>query len=179
MKYIQSEITSMNKFINDLLFLTKIENTKGWQVNENFNLSEEMNLISSMFESMAFEKNISIEYSIIDNVKINANREEIKQVLSILIDNAIKHTKENGKVMIELNIEKNNVIMQVKNEGNPIPEEEKDKIFERFYRVDKSRNRKEKRYGLGLAIAKSIIENYKGKIEVYCKDGITAFKVTI
>ena len=179
MKYIQSEITSMDKLINDLLFLTKIENTKGLQVNENFNLSEEMNLISSMFESMAFEKNISIEYSIIDNVKINANREEIKQVLSILIDNAIKHTKENGKVMIELNIEKNNVIMQVKNEGNPIPEEEKDKIFERFYRVDKSRNRKEKRYGLGLAIAKSIIENYKGKIEVYCKDGITAFKVIL
>ena len=179
MQYIQSEITSMEKLINDLLFLAKIENTKNMQINEIFNLSEEVNLISSMFESMAYEKNISINYNIPDNIKINANKEEIKQVLSILIDNAIKHTKENRKVTIELNNEKNNVLMQVKNEGEPIPEEEKDKIFERFYRVDKSRNRKEKRYGLGLAIAKSIIESYKGKIEVYCKDGITVFKVIL
>ena len=57
--------------------------------------------------------------------------------------------------------------------------EEGEKIFERFYRIDKSRNRKEKRYGLGLAIAKSTIEKYRGKIEVFYKDNYTDFKVTI
>ena len=55
----------------------------------------------------------------------------------------------------------------------------KDKIFERFYRIDKARNRKEKRYGLGLAIAKSTVEKYNGKISVDCKDGVTTFKVVI
>lgn len=70
--------------------------------------------------------------------------------------------------------------MQVKNEGEEIPKEERKKIFERFYRVDKSRNRKEKRYGLGLAIAKSIVsEQYNGKIGVDCKDGITTIKVVL
>jgi len=179
MKYIQSEITSMEKLINDLLFLAKMENNTNLQKNEIFSLSEEVNLVSSMFESMAYEKNISMSYKIIDNIKIKANKEEIKQVLSILLDNAIKHTKENGKVIIELHMEKNNILIQVKNEGEPIPEEERDKIFERFYRVDKSRNRKEKRYGLGLAIAKSIVESYKGKVEVYCEDGITEFRINL
>ena len=89
------------------------------------------------------------------------------------------HTKCEGNVFVELDKEKNNVIVQVKNEGDPIPEKEKNKIFERFYRVDKSRNRKQKRYGLGLAIAKSIVDKYNGKIYVNCKDGITTFKVNL
>lgn len=177
MKYIQSEITSIDKLINDLLYLTKLENTKNIKTNEVFNLSEEVNLVSSMFESLAYEKNVSINYDIVENIRMNANKEEVKQVLSVLLDNAIKHTKESGKVIIELKTEKNNVIVKVKNEGEPIPEEEKDKIFERFYRIDKSRNRNEKRYGLGLAIVKSIIEGYNGKIEVFCMEGITTFKV--
>ena len=69
--------------------------------------------------------------------------------------------------------------MQVKNVGEPIPEAEREKIFERFYRIDKSRNRSQKRYGLGLAIAKSTVDKYNGKIEVICKDGVTNFRVSI
>ena len=70
-------------------------------------------------------------------------------------------------------------MLLVKNEGEPIPEDEQVKIFERFYRVDKSRNRNENRYGLGLAIAKQIVEKYNGTIEVNCKEGITCFTVKI
>ena len=78
------------------------------------------------------------------------------------------------------NKEKGSTVLQVSNEGEEIPKEEREKIFERFYRVDKSRNRKEKRYGLGLAIAKSIVvEGYNGKIGVDCKDGVTTFRVTL
>lgn len=179
MEYIQSEITSMDKLINNLLFLAKIENTKHIKNNEDFNISEELSLTASMFESMAYEKQIRINYNITDNIKMKGYKEDIKQVVSILIDNAIKHTNNSGNIYIELNKEKNSVIIQIKNEGESIPEDEKDKIFERFYRVDKSRNRKEKRYGLGLAIAKSIIDQYNGKIEVICKEGITNFRVTI
>jgi signal transduction histidine kinase len=179
MKYIQSEITSMNKLINDLLFLAKIENMSELKIKEMFDFSEEVNMTISMFESMAYEKQINIKYYVEENIKLNGNKEDIKQVLSVLLDNAIMHTKPNGQIIVKAVKEKNNILLQVKNEGDPIPDEEKEKIFERFYRVDKSRNRKEKRYGLGLAIAKSIVEQYKGKIDVNCKDGITTFSITL
>ena len=179
MQYIQSEIASMDKLINNLLYLAKTENIKEIKNKETFDLSSEVKMISSMFESMAYEKKVHINYNVAENIKFNGAKEDIKRILSTLIENAIMHTKENGKIYIELNKEKNNTIIQVKNEGEPIPEAEREKIFERFYRVDKSRNRKEKRYGLGLAIAKSIVEQYNGKIEVQCSNGITTFKVTI
>ena len=177
MGYIQCEIESMDKLINDLLFLAKVENVKK---TEKFDLTQEVKKTSSMFESMAYEKKINIETNIEDGIKFNGNKEDIKQVLSVLLENAVMHTNEKGKIMVELKKEKNNIIMQVKNEGEEIPKEEREKIFERFYRVDKSRNRKEKRYGLGLAIAKSIVsEQYNGKIGVDCKDGITTIKVVL
>lgn len=180
MEYIQSEIASMDKLINNLLFLAKVENVKELKEKENFDLTQEVKMTASMFESMAYERKVKIEDKIEENVSFNGNKEDIKQVLSVLIENAIMHTKENGKIVVELNKEKGTTVLQVSNEGEEIPKEEREKIFERFYRVDKSRNRKEKRYGLGLAIAKSIVvEGYNGKIGVDCKDGVTTFKVTL
>lgn len=179
MDYIQYEITSMDKLINNLLFLAKAENLKDLNTKEMFDLSEEVKMTTSIFESMAYEKKIKLKYNVKDNISFNGNREDVKQILSVLIENAIMHTKENGETIVELTKEKNNIIIQVKNEGEPIPEEEKEKIFERFYRVDKSRNRKEKRYGLGLAIAKSIVEQYNGKIQVDCKEGVTNFRIIL
>lgn len=176
--YIQSELTSMDKLINNLLCLARTDNAKEIKVKETFNLSEEVNLASSMFESMAYEKKKNIEYNIQEDIKFNGNKEDIKQVLSVLIDNAIMHTKDDGKIIIELTKDKN-IVLQVKNEGEPIPKEEREKIFERFYRVDKARNRKEKRYGLGLSIAKSIVEQYNGKIEADWQDGFTIFKIIL
>ncbi len=180
MEYIQSEIASMDKLINNLLFLAKVENVKELKEKENFDLTQEVKMTASMFESMAYERKVKIEDKIDENVSFNGNKEDIKQVLSVLIENAIMHTKENGKIVVELNKEKGTTVLQVSNEGEEIPKEEREKIFERFYRVDKSRNRKEKRYGLGLAIAKSIVvEGYNGKIGVDCKDGVTTFKVIL
>ena len=180
MEYIQSEIASMDKLINNLLFLAKVENVKELKEKENLDLTQEVKMTASMFESMAYERKVKIEDKIEENVNFNGNKEDIKQVLSVLIENAIMHTKENGKIVVELNKEKGTIVLQVSNEGEEIPKEEREKIFERFYRVDKSRNRKEKRYGLGLAIAKSIVvEGYNGKIGVDCKDGVTTFKVTL
>lgn len=180
MEYIQSEIASMDKLINNLLFLAKVENVKELKEKENFDLTQEVKMTASMFESMAYERKVKIEDKIDENVSFNGNKEDIKQVLSVLIENAIMHTKENGKIVVELNKEKGTTVLQVSNEGEEIPKEEREKIFERFYRVDKSRNRKEKRYGLGLAIAKSIVvEGYNGKIGVDCKDGVTTFRVTL
>ena len=104
-------------------------------------------------------------------------REDFEHILSTLLDNAIKHTESGNNV--EVILKKENVILKVENEGSQIPEEERENIFERFYRVDKSRNRSEKRYGLGLAIAKSTVEKYKGRINVEYKNEYTIFEVII
>lgn len=179
MEYIQSEITSMNKLINDLLFLAKTENIKTIKNKEQINISDEIKMVSSMFESVAYEKSVNIKYDIQEDIKVNVDKEDIKQITSILLDNAIKHTDSGNNVYVELKKEKGLNIIKIKNDGKPIPEEEQNKIFERFYRVDKSRNRSEKRYGLGLAIAKTIVEKYNGKIGVNCNNGITEFKIVL
>ncbi len=176
--YIQTEIQSMNKLVNDLLLLAKIEDTS-FDNYVTFNLSKEIEIIVSAFESMAYENQVNIVTNIQEDIEFNCDKEDIKHILSTLIDNGIKHTKKDKKVIIELTKERNEIKIQVKNEGDPILEEEQAKIFERFYRVDKARNRNEKRYGLGLAIAKRTVEKYGGVIEVICKDGITNFIVKL
>lgn len=175
--YIQNEIDSMNKLINELLLLAKMENVDSIQNTEKFNLSQEAQIAISMFESMAYEKNVKLETNIEENIMFNGRKEDIEHILSTLIDNAIKHTKT--KVEVNLKKERDKIVINVLNEGEEIPQEEREKIFERFYRVDKSRNRNEKRYGLGLAIAKSIVQKYNGEIKVDCKDGITTFTVKL
>lgn len=177
--YIQNEADSMNKLINELLLLAKIENIDDIKEYKEFDLSKEVEIILSMFESMAYEKQVVIKSKIDANITMNGNKEDIEHIVSTLTDNAIKHTDAKKEVIVELKKEKNDIILEVKNMGEKVPEEEREKIFERFYRINKSRNRKEKRYGLGLAIAKTTIEKYKGKIDVGYKDNFTIFKVII
>ena len=174
--YIQNETESMDKLINELLLLAKIENIDNIKKYERFNLSTQVEKSALMFESIAYEKQVNITTNIQKDIYINGNRQDIEHIVSTLVDNAIKHSEPNKDIRVQLAKEKN-IILQVKNYGESIPEEQRDKIFERFYRVDKSRNRSEKRYGLGLAIAKTIVDKYNGKIHVECKDGITSFVI--
>ena len=124
-----------------------------------------------------FEKNITLQYDINEKIYLNCNSDEIKQLVSILLDNAIKHSINNGKIIVNLYKNKNNIILEVKNKGKSIEKGEEEKIFERFYRVDESRNRNDNRYGLGLAIAKSIVEKNNGNISAHSSNGYTTFKV--
>ncbi len=179
LKYIQNETESMDKLINELLLLAKIENVDDVKDYEKFNLSEYIETITSMFESMAYEKQVKIITKIRNNIILNGNKQDIEHIVSTLLDNAIKHSLNEKDVEVELLQEKNNVIINVRNCGEPIPKNQQDRIFERFYRVDKARNRDEKRYGLGLAIAKSTVIKYNGKIDVECKEGFTCFKVIL
>lgn len=156
-----------------------IENVDNIQERKIFDVSKETEMTISMFESMAYERNVKLSSKIQENIMINGNKEDIEHILSTLIDNAIKHTESGNEVIVELSKEKNELIIQVKNEGKEIPEKEREKIFERFYRIDKSRNRNEKRYVLGLAIAKSTVKKYNGNIKVLYKDGFTIFKVNL
>ena len=175
--YIQNEVQSMNKLVNDLLVLARMENVDS--NNQVFDLSKEVQMSIAVFESMIYENKIELETNIAEGIEFKGEKEDIKHIISIILDNAIKHTKENGKIIVDVAKEKNSIKIEIKNQGDPIPEEEREKIFERFYRVDKARNRNEKRYGLGLSIAKGIVEKYNGTIEANSKDGFTSFIIKI
>lgn len=175
---IKSESERMSNLISDLLDMAKLENG----IKEQYSIQELSKTIERevlTFESLIYEKNIKLEYNIEENIKLNCNGNQIKQLVAILLDNAIKHSSSQSKIIVNLKKDKNNIVLEVKNKGKEIPKEEREKIFERFYRVDESRNRNENRYGLGLAIAKNIVSNHNGKIFVNCYDGYNIFKVIL
>lgn len=174
---IKSEAERMNKLVTDLLDLAKsenIDNKRNYSIN---NLSKIIEKTTLTFESLIYENKLTMENNIEDNIMFNCNSDKIRELLGILLDNAIKHSLEKSKITVNLYSEKNNIILEVKNRGESIPKEDQGKIFDRFYRVDESRNRNDNRYGLGLAIAKNIVTSHNGKISVSCKNGYTTFKV--
>ena len=180
LSYIQNETDNMSRLINELLLLTKIENIDKLREKEKFNISNHIELIVSSFESIAYEKKVKIETDIEKDINSeNFSKDDITHILSTLIDNAIKHTEEKKKVIIELKRIKDKLLINIKNKGQEIPVSEREKIFDRFYRIDKSRNRNEKRYGLGLSIAKATILKNNGTISVDYKDGYTIFTVEL
>lgn len=176
LKNIEYEANRMNLLISKLLDLAKSERMEEIVLVNN-NLSKTIELSLLTFEGRAFEKDIKLSYEIEDNINILMDEDSIKELVEILLDNAIKHSKKNGSIKVSLKKD-SQVTLLVQNEGDPIPKGEEEKIFERFYRVDKSRNRKDNRYGLGLAIAKNIVLSHKGKIKASSLDGITTFQVT-
>lgn len=176
---IQSESERMNKLITNLLDLAKLENTDTKKVYENIDLSKVVEKTLLTMDSIMFENNITLESDIKENIMFKCNPDEIKQVLLVILDNAVKHCSEKGTIKVNLNTMKDNITIEIKNTGDPIPQGEEKKIFERFYRIDKARNRNENRYGLGLAIAKQIIENYNGNIYAHSEDGYTTFTIKL
>ena len=173
---IKTESERMNNLIIELLELAKSEGKNNVTYSES-NLSKIVELSLLTFEGIAYEKKIKIDYNIKDNIRMSLNENNIKELIEILLDNAIKHSKEEGTIIVSLKEDNKNIELLVTNEGEKIPIGEEEKIFERFYRSDKSRNRKESRYGLGLAIAKNIVTNHNGVISAKSKDGHTTFKV--
>lgn len=174
---IKSESERMNKLVTDLLDLAKSENM---EIKEKYNINNLSKIIektSLTFESLIYENKLEIEDNIDKDIMFSCNPDKIRELLGILLDNAIKHSTKNSKITVNLYKDKNNIILEIKNKGKEITKEDQEKIFDRFYRVDESRNRSDNRYGLGLSIAKNIVTSHNGKIFVNCKNGYTTFKV--
>ena len=173
---IKYESERMNNLIINMLELAKSEHEETiTKVNNNLSKIVELSILS--MEVKAYEDNVKIKYDIENDINMLLDEVSIKELLSILIDNAIKHSYKNSTINISLKSNGNNIILLVKNRGDNISSEDRDKIFERFYRVDKSRNRNNNRYGLGLAIAKNIVLNHNGEISVESDNHVTTFKV--
>ena len=173
---IQYENERMGMLVGQLLDLARTENITPQM--EHIDFSRLVAGESLPFESVAFEKGLVLNSNIATDIGLVGNSTQLKQLVSILLDNAIRHSKEHGEVWLTLTKEHGFAKLSVINKGDEIPAEHREQIFERFYRVDTARN-DDKHYGLGLAIAKAITTTHKGNIAVHCFDGFVEFRVQI
>ncbi|MDU4882637.1 cell wall metabolism sensor histidine kinase WalK [uncultured Clostridium sp.] len=162
--YIDSQAGRMSTLINEMLSLANLDANKKKEERININLSKMLRDSLLVFEVVIFEKGLILEEDLSDNIFIKGEQNQIKKLISILMDNAIKYTNNNGKITVSLINERNKAKLIIRNTGEGIEKEHLEKIFERFYRVDDSRDRGTGGYGLGLSIAKAIVEEHKGKI---------------
>lgn len=174
---IQYENERMGMLVGQLLDLARTENVTPQM--EHIDFSRLVAGEALPFESVAFEKELTLNSNITNDIDVIGNSTQLKQIVSILLDNAIRHSKGQGEVVLTLTKEHGLAKLSVINKGDEIPEEQRERIFERFYRVDTARNGEDKHYGLGLAIAKAIATSHKGYIEVLCYHGLVEFKVQI
>ena len=129
------------------------------------------------FESVAYENGVTLSSEIADDIFVDGNGVQLKQLVSILLDNALRHSRRGGDVSITLRKDKKHAVLSVVNEGEEIPPEQRKHLFERFYRTDAARTGENGNYGLGLAIAKAITTSHKGSIDVQCHDHRVEFLV--
>lgn len=177
--YIQRETAGMEQLVGSLLMLSRAENNSGEITCTDFDLSHRAEICAAAFETIAFENGVTLHSEIEPNISFHGSEYDIETIISPLLDNAIKHTPKDGNMYLTVKREKSAVTITVQNEGKPIPAEDMDKIFDRFYRVDKARNRSENRFGLGLSIVQALAQRYNGSVRVKCENGITAFTVTL
>lgn len=178
-KYIQQETEKLNHLVNEMLTLTRIDNTISKENFKSFNFGDSLFDVVLPFESIAYEKGIRFNINIDEVTDYFGDENNIQKLAEILIDNAMSYTAKGGIVDVDAYENSKAVTLSVTNTGEPISDEKKVEIFDRFYRESKSRERTSNHYGLGLSIANTIVKKHNGKITVESKNGKNTFTVTL
>ena len=178
-KYIQQETEKLNHLVNEMLTLTRIDNTISKENFKNFNFGDSLFDVVLPFESIAYEKGIKFNINIDESTNYFGNETNIQKLAEILIDNAMSYTAKGGIVDVDAYESSKAVTLSVTNTGEPISDEKKEEIFDRFYRESKSRESTGNHYGLGLSIASTIVKKHNGKISVESKNGKNTFTVIL
>lgn len=163
---IQAESSLMAKLVDDLLFLARADSDQQFMIMDFFPLSLALEEAIRPFQPVAAQKGINLRGLIQPDIDFHGDRTRLKQLVTILIDNAIKYTPPGGEVTLKLEPSLNGVEITVTDTGEGIDKKHLSKIFERFYRVDKARSRQSGGTGLGLAIAEWIVKGHHGNIKV-------------
>lgn len=180
MQDIAEEIDRENEIIGDLLNLVRTDGERAVLNIETVDVNELMEVVLKRLKPIALKNNIEIIFESMRPVTASIDRVKFIIVLTNIIENAIKYNHPEGWVKITLNADHKFFYVDVSDSGIGIPEECKDQVFERFYRVDKARSRETGGTGLGLAITKNIVLLHKGSIKFYSKENEgTTFNIRI
>lgn len=172
MQDINNEVDRMTDIINDLLSLVKLDYREEGVLNiSDTDLNELVAAVVKRINPLAGKKNISLYLENNKEVTIEADATKLALALSNLVENAVKYTPENGEVTVTVDADHQNAFFTVKDTGIGISPEEQAKIFNRFYRVDKTRDRETGGTGLGLAITHSTVMMHNGSIKVVSAEG--------
>ena len=170
----------MEALVEDLLILAALESKEGKVIWQDVNLSEVAKEVVSNLQEFAEQKGITIKVDIPEDFLCRCDEHKITILLKNLVENAIKYNKPHGKVEIRARKTLKGVVLEVSDTGIGIPKKHLPLIFERFYRVDKSRSREVRGTGLGLSIVKHIALIHGGKVEVESEEGKgSTFRVII
>lgn len=173
----EKEAKRMKTLVDDMLFLAKRDESLPLAEKTPTDFSSVVETEALAFESVAFEKGFAVEVDVEPGIQVLGDTPRLKQLVAILVDNAVKYAKEGSTVRVTARRNQANAAFSVFNEGAPIPPEQQKHLFERFYRMDRSRSTEGS--GLGLSIARAIAAEHKGKITVHSEESGTVFTVYI
>ena len=176
---IRNQIKRMNSLVKNLLTLSRMDEERMHVVFSDFNLSETVKETATSFQTVAEAKNKKFQIDIEDGIHLTGDKNSLNQLTSLLLDNAIKYSSENGSIHLMLSKGKN-ILLEVSNTCDSIPDGNLDRLFDRFYRADSSRSRDTGGYGIGLSVARAIATSHGGTIEA-TRDGdkLIRFVVTL
>lgn len=181
MKWVENtraEAVRMAELVNQLLFLAK--NDDGLKVQmQDVNFSNCVEGIVLGYDAVFYEKQHKFSYEVTPDVWVVGNEGQLKQLVTILLDNANKYSKGEGNITLRLQNNGKHCTLTVANDSEQLSEEQLSHLFDRFYTVDNSRNKNNGGNGLGLNIAQVICQTHNGSIRVSCENGRTAFDVTL
>ena len=167
---IHKQVNRLNGLIGNLISLTKLDESDALDKLD-FSFSDVLNDCVTDVKDYALSLDKNIVTDIEDGISFKGNEKLIRQVIGILLDNAIKYAKENSDINVRLTKQNKKIVFTVENEADNLEIKNYNVLFERFYRADSSRNSKTGGYGIGLSIAQSIILKHKGKISADSIDG--------
>lgn len=168
---IRNQTNQLDKLVKNLLMLSKMDEDSLRLSFHDFDISEAVLEIAGSFEALAETQNKQLRLDILPGLTLHGDENSICQLISTLTDNAMKYSNKNGIIKISLSAVKKGIKLEVYNTTDEIDTENLNQLFDRFYRADSSRSRETGGYGIGLSIARSIVEAHHGKISVKSEDG--------
>lgn len=178
-KTIKDQTKRLTDLTNKLVFLSKMDEESKKAMMTDFSLSEVMNEVITSYLPLSVTTNKKIVYNILPNVSMNGDLLMIKEMLNLLIDNAFKYASSNSDININLKTQGKSKIIIISNLAENLPSGDLKILFDRFYRLDSSRNSETGGHGIGLSVVKAIVELHKGKITIFSDGKEITFTITL
>ena len=172
------QVNRLSELISQLVVLSKLEERQDI-VLVDVDMSGEAKSVMESFKAISETQNITLQAEIAEDIHVMADQKGLRELINILMDNAVKYCDENGTVSVSLSKKGKNTVFVVSNDYAAGEDVDYRQFFERFYREDKSHNSEKKGYGIGLSMAESLVRMFKGKISVSYKKPVISFTVIL